>query len=83
MFAGKSNVVLDKYFPGMSEIKADPRFFNAVIDIPANGLHELQYCKPTNSTIYMMEYRTIYKVQNQRYDFSIEKCIGGSYSFRY
>ena len=55
MFAGKSNVVLDKCFPGMSEIKADPEFFDAVIDIPSNGLHELQYCKPTNSTIYMME----------------------------
>ena len=59
-FAGKSYVNFDKYFPGISEGKPDPKFFNAVIDAPPNDLHELQYCKLTNSTITMMDNSVLY-----------------------
>ena len=44
----------------MSEGKADPKFSNAVIDTPPNGLHELQYSKLTNSTIDMIYNHVLY-----------------------
>ena len=60
-FAGKSNGDFNKYFYGMLDSEAHPNLFNAVIDLPSNGLYELQYCKPKNSMIALMENSLLYK----------------------
>ena len=55
-----TNVECGKYFPSMSTTQGNPKFFNAVIDIPSKGLNELQYCKPQNPMIYMTEDAVFY-----------------------